>query len=60
MVYARADIYYYAQLSVLRGDADLSFRTENLWVSPLPGEHSGVLSPDTNPILSSGQAISRP
>lgn len=42
-VYPRADIYYYTQLSVTGGDADPSFHTESLWVSPLPTEHSGVI-----------------
>lgn len=45
MVYPWADIYYYTQPSVMRGDADLSFRVEKLRAHPSLGEDPAVIHP---------------
>lgn len=57
MVYPQADIYYYTQLSVMQGDADLSFRTENLWACPLLREDPGVIYPLYKYGSSPGRAV---
>lgn len=47
MVYPWADIYYYTQPSVMRGDADLSFHMEKLRAHRSLGEDPAVIHPST-------------